>query len=70
MVEDIGDMLEDTKSMSTSGGHTIDGEIHSILSSATLFTNANYATQVDAIDDTLGRCTKCISVTKRDMITF
>ena len=63
-VEDIGEVLEDTEGTSTSGGRIVDGEIDSVLSSATFHKCKLCNSKVDAINDTVGRCTKCRALSK------
>ena len=55
------------------GGHTIEGEINSILSSAIFHKCKLCNSKVDNLDDKLGRCTKCkalLKLTKCPLTTF
>ena len=64
LVEDIGEVLEDTEGASTSDGRIIDGEIDSVLSSTNFHKCKLCNSKVEAIDDTVGRCTKCTALSK------
>jgi hypothetical protein len=61
LIDDIGDVLVDTES---TGGRTIDGEIDSVLSSASFHKCKLCNSKVDMLDENLGRCTKCKALLK------